>query len=85
MIITTDFATQYKNKDVAELAIKFRAELEYTKRVLDEQIEKTEKVMADKHYADVPKSIRDEGAIILSELKATRDKMVKDHNEFLTI
>ena len=85
MTITTDFETQYKNRDVAELAIKIRAGLEYTKRVLDEQIETTEKAIADKHYADVPKSIKDEGVLILNELKACRNKMIKDHSEFLTI
>ena len=85
MTIATDFTTQHNNKNIAELAIKFRANIEYTKRVLDEQIDITEKVLIDKHYADIPASIKNEGTVILNEMKAFRDKLEKDHSEFLKI
>ena len=85
MTITTDFEQLNQEKDIAELAIKIRAGLEYTKRVLDEQIASADIDIAGQDFTSIPESIRTEGANILNDMKTLRDHLVNNHSEFLTI
>ena len=85
MSITEDFTTMKHNKDVAELAIKIRAGLEYTKRVLDEQIALADEAIAEKDFSSVPESIRTEGKNILDDMRMLRDHLSSKHKDFLTI
>lgn len=85
MTITTDFEQLYEEKTVAELAIKIRADMEYTLRVLDEQITSINAVIADVNFSSIPVSIRTEGANILGDFETLRDHLNTEHSEFLTI
>ena len=85
MSITTDFEQLYEEKTVAELAIKIRADMEYTKRVLDEQITFIEVSIASGDFSSIPVGIRTEGANILGDFTTLRDHLVSAHSEFLTI
>ena len=85
MTITKDFATMKQEKEVAELAIKIRAGLEYTKRVLDEQIAFADDAIAENNFSSIPESIRTEGKNILNDMRTLRDHLASAHNEFLTI
>jgi len=85
MTITEDFEQLKQEKEVAELAIKIRAGMEYTKRVLDEQIQFAEDAIAEEDFSSIPASIRTEGANILADMRTLRDHLVSAHSEFLTI
>ena len=85
MSITTDFEQLYEEKTVAELAIKIRADMEYTLRVLEEQITGIDESIADVNFSSIPVSIRTEGANILNDFKTLRDHLNTAHSEFLTI
>lgn len=85
MTITTDFEQLYEEKTVAELAIKIRARMEYTLRVLEEEITEIDESIADANFSSIPVSIRTEGANILDDFKTLRDHLNTAHSEFLTI
>lgn len=85
MTITTDFKQLNQEKDVAELAIKIRADMEYTLRVLEEQIASIEESIKDAKHASIAKTLRTDGANILKKITALRDDLQKNHSEFLTI
>ena len=85
MTITTDFEQLYEEKDVAELAIKIRARMEYTLRVLEEEIATVDECIAKTNFSSIPESIRLEGANILNDFKTLRDHLNTVHSEFLTI
>lgn len=85
MTITTDFEQLYEEKTVAELAIKVRADMEYTLRVLEEQIASIDASIVDVNFSSIPESIRMEGANILNDFKTLRDHLNTAHSEFLTI
>ena len=85
MTIATDFEQLNEEKTVAELAIKIRAGMEYTLRVLDEQITFADEAIADNNFSSIPVSIRTEGANILNDMKTLRDHLNTTHSEFLTI
>lgn len=85
MTITTDFEQLNEEKTVAELAIKIRADMEYTLRVLEEQITSIDDSIADVNFLTIPVSIRTEGANILDDFKTLRDHLNSAHSEFLTI
>ena len=85
MTITTDFATLKHEKDITELAIKIRADMEYTLRVLEEQTASIDTSIAGENFSSIPESIRTEGANILSDLKTLRNHLKTKHSEFLTI
>jgi len=85
MTITEDFAQLNQEKTVVELAIKIRASMEYTKRVLDEQITSIEESIASGDFSSIPIGIRTEGADILNDFTTLRDHLVNAHSEFLTI
>ena len=85
MTITTDFEQLNEEKTVAELAIKIRARMEYTLRVLEEEITGIDESIADTNFSSIPESIRVEGANILNDFKTLRDHLNAEHSEFLTI
>ena len=85
MTITTDFEQLNQEKAVAELAIRIRADMEYTLRMLEEQITHLDESIADTDFSSIPISIRTEGANILNDFKTLRDHLNAEHNEFLTI
>lgn len=85
MTITKDFEQLKQERDVAELAIKIRAGLEYTKRVLDEQIASADADITGTDFSSIPESIRIEGLNILNDMKTLRGHLVNEHSEFLTI
>ena len=85
MTITEDFAQLHEEKAVAELAIKIGADMEYTNRVLDEQIISIEGAIASGDFSSIPIGIRTEGANILGDFTTLRDHLVSAHSEFLTI
>jgi len=85
MTITTDFEQLHEEKAVAELAIKIRAAMEYTLRVLEEQITTIDESIVDTDFSSIPVDIRTEGANILNDFKTLRDHLNANHNEFLTI
>jgi hypothetical protein len=85
MTITTDFKQMNQNKHIAEMAIKIRADMEYTLRVLDEQISHIDESIAGKNFSSIPDSIKIEGANILNDFKTLRDHLNSAHSEFLTI
>jgi len=85
MSITTDFEQLHEEKTVAELAIKIRADMEYTLRVLEEQIEHIDESIVDTNFSSIPVSIKTEGANILNDFKTLRDHLNAVHSEFLTI
>jgi uncharacterized protein YPO0396 len=85
MTITTDFEQLNEEKTVAELAIKIRAGMEYTLRVLEEQITSINDSIADVDFSSIPVSIRTEGANIMDDFKTLRDHLNAEHSEFLTI
>ena len=85
MTITEDFEQLYEEKTVAELAIKIRADMEYTKRELDEHIISLEGLIASGDFSSIPVGIRTEGADILDDFTTLRDHLVAAHSEFLTI
>ena len=85
MTITTDFEQLYEEKDVAELAIEIRAHMEYTFRVLEEEITTIDDLIAGTNFSSIPESIRLEGANILTDFKTLRDHLNTTHSEFLTI
>lgn len=85
MTITTDFEQLYYEKDVAELAIKIRARMEYTLRVLEEEIATVDEAIAETNFSSIPASIRLEGVNILNDFKTLRDHLNTTHSEFLTI
>ena len=64
MTITTDFEQLHEEKTVAELAIKIRADMEYTLRVLEEQITLIDESIVDVNFSSIPVGIRTEGANI---------------------
>ena len=85
MTITTDFKQLHEEKAVAELAIKIRADMEYTLRGLEEQIASIDASIAGTNFSSIPVSIRTEGANILNDFKTLRDHLNSAHSEFLTI
>ena len=85
MTITTDFEQLNEEKDVAELAIKIRANMEYILRVLDEQIESIDEAMKDVKHAAMTETLRTEETNVLKKIKALRDDLRNNHGEFLTI
>lgn len=85
MTITEDFEQLKEEKDVAELAIKIRAAMEYTLRVLEEQIFSIDESIAGKRFSSIPVSIRIEGIDILNDMKILRDHLANEHSEFLTM
>ena len=85
MTITEDFEQFNREKAVTELAIKIRADLEYTLRVLEEQIDSIDSSIASADFSLIPIGIRTEGANILSDFKTLRDHLNNTHSEFLTI
>ena len=85
MTITTDFEQLYEEKTVAELAIKVRADMEYTLRVLEEQITSIDESIVAVNFSSIPVSIRTEGVNILNDFKTLRDHLNAEHSEFLTI
>ena len=85
MTITEDFEQLHEEKTVAELAIKIRADMEYTLRVLEEQIAGIDESIVDVSFSSIPVSIRTEGANILNDFKTLRDHLNAEHSEFLTI
>jgi len=85
MTTTEDFAQLHKEKTVAELAIKIRADMEYTLRVLEEQIEGIDKSIKGTSFSSIPVDIRTEGANVLKSFKTLRDHLNTEHSEFLTI
>jgi len=85
MSITTDFEQLHEEKTVAELAIKIRADMEYTLRVLEEQIVHIDESIVDVNFSSIPVSIKTEGANILNDFKTLRDHLNTAHSEFLTI
>ena len=85
MTITTDFEQLNLEKDIAELAIKIRADMECTLRVLEEQITLIDASIAGANFSSIPLSIRTDGANILNDFKTLRDHLNTEHSEFLTI
>jgi len=85
MTITEDFAQLNQEKEVAELAIKIRAGMEYTLRVLEEQIQHADEAIAESDFSSIPVDIMTEGANILNDFKTLRDHLNNAHSEFLTI
>jgi len=85
MTITTDFEQLYVEKEVAELAIKLRADMEYTHRVIEEQISTIDDSIANTDFSSIPIDIRVEGVAVLSDFKTLRDHLNTEHSEFLTI
>jgi hypothetical protein len=85
MGITEDFETLKENKEVAELAIKIRAEMEYCKRVLEEHLANWNEDIADANWASIPESIRTEGLAIKNKYQTLVDNLNANHSEFLTI
>ena len=85
MTITEDFAQLNEEKAVAELAIKIRADMEYTLRVLEEQITSIDESISGTCFSSIPVSIRQEGANILGDFKTLRNHLNSAHSEFLTI
>jgi hypothetical protein len=85
MTITEDFAQLNEEKAVAELAIKIRADMEYTLRVLTERITLIDNAIAGTNFSSIPIGIRTEGANILNDFKTLRNHLNAAHSEFLTI
>lgn len=85
MAIMEDFETMKQNKEVAELAIKMRAEMEYCKRVLEENLARWDADIANANWASVPDSIKTEGAAIKKKYQMLVDNLNANHSEFLTI
>lgn len=85
MTIITDFEQLNQEKDVAELAIKIRADMEYTLRVLDEQILSINNSIAGENFSSTPVSIKIESQNILGDFKTLRDHLNSAHSKFLTI
>lgn len=85
MTTTEDFETLKQNKEVAELAIKIRAEMEYCKRVLEEHLVRWDVDIANANWTSVPNSIKTEGAAIKNKYKTLVDNLKVNHSEFLTI
>lgn len=85
MTITEDFEQLYEKKTVAELAIKIRADMEYTLTVLEEQITTIDELIADVNFSSIPVGIRTEGANILDDFKTLRNHLNADHSKFLAI
>ena len=85
MTTTEDFGTLKQNKEVAELAIKIRAEMEYCKRVVEENLASWDADIKNENWASVPQSIKTEGTIIKKKYKMLVDNMNANHSEFLTI
>lgn len=61
MTTTEDFKTLNQNKEVAELAIKIRADMEYCKRALEESLASFDADIANANWASIPQSIKTEG------------------------
>jgi hypothetical protein len=59
--------------------------MEYTLRVLEEQITSINDSIADVDFSSIPVSIRTEGANIMDDFKTLRDHLNAEHSEFLTI
>lgn len=85
MTTKEDFGTLKQNKEVAELAIKIRAEMEYCKRVLEEHLASWDEDIKNANWASVPESIKTEGATIKNKYKMLMDNLNANHSEFLTI
>lgn len=85
MTLTTDFEELNEEKAVAELAIKIRADLEYTLRVLDEQIATIDESTKDENHAIISETVREEEANVLKKVKALQDDLQMNHTEYLTI
>lgn len=85
MAITEDFETMKQNKEVAELAIKIRAEMEYCKRVLEEHLARWDEDIVNANWTSVPDSIKIEGATIKKKYKTLVDNLNANHKKFLTI
>lgn len=85
MTLTEDFEQLNSEKDIAELAIKIRADMEYTLRNLEETIVSIDNSIAETNFASIPTSIKTEGANILNDFKTLRDHLNTEHSEFLTI
>ena len=80
-----DFETLKQNKEVAELAIKIRAEMEYCKRELEEHLARWDDDIANTNWASVPNSIKTEGTAIKKKYKMLVDNLNANHSGFLTI
>lgn len=85
MTPTEDFKTLKHNKEVAELAIKIRAEMEYSKRVPEEHLTNWDKDIKNANWASVPEPIKTEGLAIKKKYKTLVDNLNANHGEFLTI
>ena len=85
MTTTEDFETLNQNKEVAELAIKIRAEMEYCKRVLEENLASWDEDIKNANWASVSNSIKAEGVAIKNKYKMLVDNLNANHSEFLTI
>ena len=85
MTTKEEFETLKQNKEVAELAIKIRAEMEYCKRVLEENLANWDVNIANANWSSVPDSIKIEGAAIKNKYKMLVDNLNANHNKFLTI
>lgn len=85
MTLTEDFEQLEEEKNIAELAFKIRADMEYTLRVLEEQITSIDESIEGENFSSIPVSIRTEGANILNDFKTLRDHLNAEHSEFLTI
>lgn len=85
MTIKKEFETLNQNKEVIELAIKIRAEMEYCKRVLEENLASWDKDIAEANWQNVPDNIKTEGLAIKKKYQMLVDNLDINHKEFLTI
>ena len=85
MGIAEDFEKLKQNKEVAELAIKIRAEMEYCKRVLEEHLANWDEDIKNTNWESIPDSIKIEGAIIKKKFQMLVDDLNAKHSKFLTL
>ena len=85
MSIAEDFKKLKQDKEVAELAIKIRAEMEYCKRVLEEHLTSWDEDIKNVNWESIPEPIRAEGAIIKKKFQMLVDDLNTKHSEFLTL
>lgn len=85
MTTTKDFETLKQNRDVAELAIKIRADMEYCKRVLEEHLANWTEDTKNANLDLVPESIKTERLASIKKYQTLVDDLDLDHSEFLTI
>lgn len=80
-----DFDRLKADKQIAEIAIDIRSNLEYTFRSITEQMMQADMIINGGEFDTIPENIKSESIDIMTDVKALISKLNKDHKDFLTI